>query len=73
MTVTGVVLGVVGAALLIYEGVRATLLNDVLGSVGQVLLWVGLGVMALGGILLVAAVWSPPREPAAAGPGYDTD
>jgi hypothetical protein len=41
--------------------VRAVELNDVLGTLSQVLLWVGLGLMALGGLILVVGVVQGPE------------
>lgn len=71
LTVAGAILGVVGTALLIYEGIRAISLNHVLGFAGQLLIWVGLGVMAVGGVLLIAGAWSDPNDVTTAGPAPD--
>ncbi|HVS69447.1 MAG TPA: hypothetical protein VHE56_12910 [Mycobacteriales bacterium] len=66
----GAVIGVAGTALLLVEGLRAIALHDILGTVSQLVMWVGLGVMAVGGVLLIGAAWeqAPDHEPAAAGP-----
>jgi drug/metabolite transporter (DMT)-like permease len=61
LTITGALVGVIGAVLLLVEGVRAVELNDVLGTLSQVLLWVGLGLMALGGLILVVGVVQGPE------------
>jgi hypothetical protein len=38
--------------------------GDALSGVSKVLLWVGVGLVALGGLLLVLTVWQSEREPA---------
>jgi hypothetical protein len=65
----GAVIGVVGTAMLLVESIRAIVMHDVLGSVSQLVMWVGLGVMAVGGVLLIAAAWdqAPAYERPAAG------
>ncbi|HVT65524.1 MAG TPA: hypothetical protein VHD81_10245 [Mycobacteriales bacterium] len=66
LTLVGAVTGAIGTALLLFEGIRAISGNHVLDTLSQALLWVGFGLMAVGGILLIAAAWStPPAESAA--------
>jgi hypothetical protein len=64
---TGTGLGVAGLALLVFEVVRV-LTDETLGSVGTVLLWVGLGLLVAGGLLLLVATLTataaPDRSPA---------
>jgi hypothetical protein len=47
--------GLVGLVLLVLESTRALSAN-VLGSVGETLLWVGAGLVVLGALLLLLAV-----------------
>ncbi|MGN6474970.1 MAG: hypothetical protein ACTHK4_15145 [Mycobacteriales bacterium] len=63
LTLIGSILGVVGAALLIAEASRAALGHAVLSSTSQLLMWIGLGLGAVGGVLVICGVWSSPREP----------
>lgn len=51
----GAATGLVGLVLLVLESTRA-LTGNVLGSVGEVLLWVGAGLIVVGGVLLLLAV-----------------
>ena len=51
----GVVLAVAGFALLVFEVVR-TLTGSILGTIGTVLLWVGVGALAVGLLLLVLSL-----------------
>ena len=51
---TGTGLGVVGLALLVFEVVRV-LTDETLGTVGNVLLWAGLGLLVVGAALLLVA------------------
>ena len=51
----GAVTGLVGLVLLVLESTRA-LTGNVLGSLGEVLLWVGAGLILVGGVLLLLAV-----------------
>jgi hypothetical protein len=65
LTVLGAITGAIGTALLLFEGIRAISMNRVLGTTSQLLLWIGFGVMALGGILLIVAAWSAPPQDSA--------
>ncbi|HVT22746.1 MAG TPA: hypothetical protein VHE57_15295 [Mycobacteriales bacterium] len=58
LTVTGAVIGLVGLALLLFESLRSITGDHVLSSTAQVLMWIGFGALALGGILLVVDAWS---------------
>jgi len=51
----GAATGLVGLVLLVLESTRA-LTGNVLGSLGEVLLWVGAGLIVVGGVLLLLAV-----------------
>lgn len=51
----GAVSGLVGLVLLVLESTRA-LTGNVLGGTGAVLLWVGVGLLALGALLLLLSV-----------------
>ena len=61
----GAATGLVGLVLLVLESTRA-LTGNVLGSVGEALLWVGVGLVVVGGVLLLLAVvrGSDSRQPA---------
>lgn len=58
LTLIGGLVGLVGAALLLVEAMRAVPFDHVLSSTSQLLMWIGLGVMAVGGLLLVVGVWT---------------
>ncbi|HWC33818.1 MAG TPA: hypothetical protein VG650_03210 [Mycobacteriales bacterium] len=62
LTLIGAVLGAVGTALLLFEGVRAVVMHHILSSTGELLMWVGLGVMAVAGVLLVIGAWEAPAD-----------
>ena len=51
----GAATGLIGLVLLVLESARA-LTDNVLGTVGEVLLWVGAGLILVGGLLLLLAV-----------------
>jgi len=51
----GAATGLVGLVLLVLESTRA-LTGNVLGSVGEALLWVGVGLIVVGAVLLLLAV-----------------
>jgi hypothetical protein len=51
----GAAAGLVGLVLVILETTR-TLTGNTLGSVGEVLLWVGVGLVVAGGLLLLLTV-----------------
>jgi uncharacterized membrane protein len=55
MTVITAVLGVIGLALLGFESVQA-LRSQVIGTTGTTVLYAGVGLIALAGILLAIAV-----------------
>jgi hypothetical protein len=61
----GFVLGVIGLALLVLEVVR-TLNGSALATVGAVLLWVGVGFIAVAILLLAFSVMAPATEQAPA-------
>ena len=63
---TGFVLAVVGLALLLVEVVR-TLNGSSLGSLGAILLWAGVGLIAVAIVLLTAAMLAPAVETGPAG------
>ena len=56
---TGAALGLVGLVLLVVETARA-LSGNALGTLSMVALWVGVGLVAVGGLLLVLAVGKGP-------------
>ena len=62
---TGGVTALIGLVLLVLESTRA-LTGNVLGSAGETLLWVGVALVVLGGVLLLLAVMrsSDGRQPA---------
>lgn len=66
MVATGTGLGVAGLALLVFEVVRV-LTDETLGSVGSILLWVGLGLLVVGAVLLLVAALNAMSDRAAAG------
>jgi hypothetical protein len=47
--------GLIGLVLLVLETTR-TLTGNTLGSIGEVLLWVGVGLVVLGGALLLLSI-----------------
>ena len=55
MFVAGLVAGIVGLVLFVVE-LAVALGGNSLGSLGQVLLWVGVALMAVGGVLFLLAV-----------------
>jgi len=55
----GAVTGLVGLVLLVLESTRA-LTGNVLGSLGEVLLWVGAGLILVGAVLLLLVVVRSP-------------
>ena len=57
----GFVLAVIGLALLVFEVVRA-LNGSALGTIGAVLLWVGVGFIAVAILLLAYAVMAPASD-----------
>jgi len=57
----GAVTGLVGLVLLVLESTRA-LTGNVLGSLGEVLLWVGAGLIVVGAVLLLLAVVRSPHS-----------
>ena len=65
MVATGTGLGVAGLALLVFEVVRV-LTDETLGSVGSILLWVGLGLLVVGAVLLLVAAIKAMSDPAPA-------
>jgi FtsH-binding integral membrane protein len=62
----GGAVGLVGLVLLVLEATRA-LTGNSLGSLGEVLLWVGVGLAVAGGVLLLLTV----RAAETAGPDLD--
>jgi protein-S-isoprenylcysteine O-methyltransferase Ste14 len=69
LTLIGSIVGVVGLALFFFETIRAVEGDRILSSTDQLLMWVGFGVTALGGLLLVVANWTGDGD----GPDYDED
>ena len=63
----GGVVAIGGFALLAVEVIR-TLTGGVLGTIATVLLWVGVGLLAVGLLLLVLSLAGDDAEPATAGP-----
>jgi hypothetical protein len=59
----GALVALAGLVLLVVETSR-TLGGTTLGGAGPVLLWVGVGLVALGGLALLLAVVSDSRQPA---------
>ena len=51
----GAAAGLVGLVLVVLETTR-TLTGNTLGTVGEVLLWVGVGLVVVGGLLLLLSV-----------------
>ncbi|HVV74767.1 MAG TPA: hypothetical protein VHC43_01940 [Mycobacteriales bacterium] len=66
LMLTGSLVGAIGTAALLVEAIRAVALNAILSSTSQLVMWVGLGVMAVGGVLLIGAASqeSPELRPA---------
>jgi len=62
LTLIGSILGVVGVALLLGEASRAVAGHAVLSATSQLLMWIGLGVAAVGGFLLICGVWQTAAE-----------
>jgi hypothetical protein len=58
-TALGAILGVAGLALLAVQAIRVIAFGNVLGTIGGVLLWVGLGGMVLGALVTLVSVWRP--------------
>jgi hypothetical protein len=71
LTLLGAIVGVLGLALFLYEALRVVSGDDILSSTGQLLMWVGFGITALGGFLLIAGGWTASGEPAATAPDED--
>jgi hypothetical protein len=71
LTLLGAIVGVLGLALFLYEALRVVSGDDILSSTGQLLMWVGFGITALGGLLLIAGGWTASGEPAATAPDED--
>jgi hypothetical protein len=59
-TAVGAILGVAGLALLAVQAIRVIAFGNVLGTIGGILLWVGLGGMVLGALVTLASVWRAP-------------
>jgi hypothetical protein len=57
LTLIGSIVGVIGLAVFLFETLRAVVGDRVLSSADQLLMWVGFGVIAVGGLLLVVANW----------------
>jgi protein-S-isoprenylcysteine O-methyltransferase Ste14 len=57
LTLIGSIVGVIGVALLLVEASPAVVRHSVLSSTSQLLMWIGVGVAAVGGILLVCGAW----------------
>jgi hypothetical protein len=51
----GAAAGLIGLVLVVLETTRA-LTDNVLGSVGEILLWVGVGLVVIGAVLLMLSV-----------------
>ena len=51
----GAAAGLIGLVLVVLETTRA-LTDNVLGSLGEILLWVGVGLVVLGAVLLLLSV-----------------
>jgi hypothetical protein len=64
LTLIGAILGVAGLALLLAEASRPILGHAVLSSLSQLLMWLGLGVGAIGGVGLIYGVWMSAPGPA---------
>jgi hypothetical protein len=60
----GAAAGLIGLVLVVLETTR-TLTDNTLGTLGAVLLWVGVGLVIVGGLLLLASI---ARAPAARAP-----
>jgi len=67
LTLLGAIVGLLGLALFLYEALRVVSGDDILSSTGQLLMWVGFGITAVGGLLLVVGGWSA-GEPVASAP-----
>ena len=65
LSIAGGGIALVGLVLLVFEVARTTSSNT-LGSTGTLLLWIGLGLFAVGAILLTLAVARDARAAAAA-------
>jgi hypothetical protein len=61
-----VLTGVVGLVALVGESARVLVGGDILGTLSQVVLYVGVALIVVSGGLAVAAVAASDREPAAA-------
>ena len=65
MPIAGFALAVVGLALLVVQVVR-TINGSALGTIGAVLLWAGVGLLAVAIVLLTMSLLSPAAESTAA-------
>jgi hypothetical protein len=71
VTITSGVLGLIGLALLVFETVQA-LRNQVLGTGGTTLLYVGVGLIAIAGVIVALALPTEPSASSASSAGIDT-
>jgi hypothetical protein len=65
LTITPLVLGIIGLALLVFEGVQA-MRRVVLGAVGTTVLFLGLGLVVIAAVLIVVAMSTDSATEAAA-------
>jgi protein-S-isoprenylcysteine O-methyltransferase Ste14 len=61
----GAAAGLIGLVLVVLETTR-TLTDNTLGTLGEVLLWVGVGLVFVGGLLLLTAIVRAPADHAPA-------
>jgi hypothetical protein len=54
----GSIVAVVGLGLFLFEALRAVTGAHILNSTDELLMWVGFGVTAIGGLLLIIGAWS---------------
>jgi hypothetical protein len=57
----GAAAGLIGLVLVVLETTR-TLTDNTLGTLGAVLLWVGVGLVIVGGLLLLASIARAPAD-----------
>jgi hypothetical protein len=62
LTLIGTVTGVIGLALFCYEALPTVTGDHILSSTSQLLMWIGFGIIAVGGLLLVLGGWSAASE-----------
>ena len=62
LTLIGCLIGLVGLVLLVAEAGPVVGGKHVLSSTSQLVMWAGLAVMAVGGVLLVFGVWATADE-----------